>query len=470
MAPSTESMFLTPVPQRRHAAVLDAGALDVDIQAPSHHAKEPRPSSQTPLKVLEGHTGAVTGLAFFPDGRRLVSSSTDRTLIIWDVSSTGKKVERKLTGHTDRINSVAVTPDGSIIASGSVDGTLRIWDGTSGNQIGKPIAVDQSGPRGVWGVSFSPEGQQIAATRGGRVMIWDLQTRTLVTALETYGGVSYTTTFSHDGSRIAADAGGQSVCVWDPISGEVIFDSLKGHSDDIRWTAFTPDGRQLLTASQDQTICRWDMQSGIRLGVPLTGHSSWIYDGVLSHDGETLATASSDCTVRFWNLRTGNQKSRFLQHASSVYRMALSRDHSSPLLATGGLDNKVFIWDIKAGRINPLQSSTIRMQWKPVTSRTHPKTLRGGPRQNPGKRLAKTTEAKHHRHEDASICLQSVFWILGSEPKCPTMIAKASFGPDTTIFIRDLQVLTQQTRRRKRRTILTKTRSIPILNLTSSHD
>jgi WD40 repeat protein len=187
MAPSTESMFLTPVPQRRHAAVLDAGALDVDIQAPSHHAKEPRPSSQTPLKVLEGHTGAVTGLAFFPDGRRLVSSSTDRTLIIWDVSSTGKKVERKLTGHTDRINSVAVTPDGSIIASGSVDGTLRIWDGTSGNQIGKPIAVDQSGPRGVWGVSFSPEGQQIAATRGGRVMIWDLQTRTLVTALETYG-------------------------------------------------------------------------------------------------------------------------------------------------------------------------------------------------------------------------------------------------------------------------------------------
>jgi WD40 repeat protein len=76
-------------------------------------------------------------------------------------------VEKKLTGHTDWINSVAVAPDGSVFASGSEDGTLRLWDGTTGVQIGEPISVHSLGYRGVWGVSFSPDGQRVAATCGG---------------------------------------------------------------------------------------------------------------------------------------------------------------------------------------------------------------------------------------------------------------------------------------------------------------
>ncbi|KIJ60164.1 hypothetical protein HYDPIDRAFT_50891, partial [Hydnomerulius pinastri MD-312] len=42
-------------------------------------------------------------------------------------------------GHTARINSIAFFPDGKKIVSGSDDNTLRIWSSESGQQIGEPL-------------------------------------------------------------------------------------------------------------------------------------------------------------------------------------------------------------------------------------------------------------------------------------------------------------------------------------------
>jgi hypothetical protein len=39
------------------------------------------------LRRLEGHRGAVTGLAFTPDGKALVSGSGDSTALVWDVAA-----------------------------------------------------------------------------------------------------------------------------------------------------------------------------------------------------------------------------------------------------------------------------------------------------------------------------------------------------------------------------------------------
>jgi WD40 repeat protein len=42
------------------------------------------------LATFQGHTGALTGVAFAPDGKTIASSSNDGTVLIWDVT----KVER----------------------------------------------------------------------------------------------------------------------------------------------------------------------------------------------------------------------------------------------------------------------------------------------------------------------------------------------------------------------------------------
>jgi WD40 repeat protein len=61
-----------------------------------------------------------------PDGKRLVTGGyADKTVRVLDVE-TGKEL-RKFEGHTAGVHDVAFFPDGKRIISASVDGTARIW-------------------------------------------------------------------------------------------------------------------------------------------------------------------------------------------------------------------------------------------------------------------------------------------------------------------------------------------------------
>ena len=72
----------------------------------------------------------VQCVAISPDGRRVVSGSSDKTLKVWDVE-TGKCVAT-LEGHSAWVIGVAVFPDGQRVVSGSWDNTLKVWDLATG--------------------------------------------------------------------------------------------------------------------------------------------------------------------------------------------------------------------------------------------------------------------------------------------------------------------------------------------------
>jgi tetratricopeptide (TPR) repeat protein len=80
------------------------------------------------LHTLRGHTTAVYHVAFSPDvdGRRLASASSDRTVKVWE-PSTGKEL-LTLRGHTDLVEHVVFSPDGQRLASASWDGTVILWE------------------------------------------------------------------------------------------------------------------------------------------------------------------------------------------------------------------------------------------------------------------------------------------------------------------------------------------------------
>src|SRR5437016_4453976 len=70
---------------------------------------------------------------FSVDGRRVFTTSDDRTVRIWDAAS-GKETA-KLVGHTGAIWALAVSPTGEHILSASADGTARIWDASTGLEL-----------------------------------------------------------------------------------------------------------------------------------------------------------------------------------------------------------------------------------------------------------------------------------------------------------------------------------------------
>ena len=78
------------------------------------------------LKTLRGHTIGVSSVAWSPDGQKIVSSSTDNTIKIWDTDT--HVCLGTLSGHLYGVSSVAWSPDGQKIASGSYDNNIKIWD------------------------------------------------------------------------------------------------------------------------------------------------------------------------------------------------------------------------------------------------------------------------------------------------------------------------------------------------------
>jgi len=79
-----------------------------------------------PSKTLRGHAGYVPSIAFSPDGTRLVSASSDRTLKLWD---TFEGVElATLYGHRSGVSGVTFSGEGDRIFSTGSDGDVRVWE------------------------------------------------------------------------------------------------------------------------------------------------------------------------------------------------------------------------------------------------------------------------------------------------------------------------------------------------------
>jgi WD40 repeat protein len=127
----------------------------------------------------EGDGKRVVSIALSPDEKRLVSSSTDNTIRLWDLE-TGEE-ERKLIGHEKAVGygglekrkaaCVAFSPDGKRIISGGIDSTLRVWDVATGDQL----ALFQGHIGGILAVAISPDGH-MAATGGidKTIRLWQL--------------------------------------------------------------------------------------------------------------------------------------------------------------------------------------------------------------------------------------------------------------------------------------------------------
>jgi WD40 repeat protein len=96
-------------------------------------AAQPIISITTPNRSFESLGNAVSAVAVFPDGRRMVTGSDDGTIHLWNLKD-GVEL-KKMKGHRNWVGAVAVSVDGKLIASGDNDGKLIVWDGDTSEAI-----------------------------------------------------------------------------------------------------------------------------------------------------------------------------------------------------------------------------------------------------------------------------------------------------------------------------------------------
>ena len=119
-------------------------------------------------------------MAYSPDGRNIVSGSTDNSVRIWDAQA---QIELNvICGHDSLVTSVAYSPDGQRIATGADDKTVRVWDAQSGTEL----AVFYGHDKGLTSVAFSPDGRWLASgSEDKTVRVWDVQTGIQTRVVET---------------------------------------------------------------------------------------------------------------------------------------------------------------------------------------------------------------------------------------------------------------------------------------------
>lgn len=255
------------------------------------------PVTDTPTRLLLGHTRLVNSVAFSADGKTIVSGSIDKSVRLWELE-TGKSIA-VLQGHTDQVSSVAFSPDGRFVASASRDKTIKIWDIST---LGPPqtLEIDTS-ERPV--VTFSQDGRFIAtAGLHGAVSMWEVATLKLVRTFQAPAQV-FSLAFSTDGKWLAANRDKVAV-IWDVSSGELVR-SFEGHDLNILWIAFSPDNRSLATASADETVKLWDISTGKLIQTFRRHQGSVIFVGFLPDGNRLVSAGDFDFSIIFWDATTG---------------------------------------------------------------------------------------------------------------------------------------------------------------------
>ena len=174
--------------------------------------------------VLKGHTDVVLGLAFSPDGKKLISGSgpADRSAIIWDVET--KTLLHGLEGHLGEINAVGFMRDSARAVTGSFDKTLRLWSVADG----APLKEMSGHGDKVRSLAVSPRDGAIASGDwSGEIRLWDGKTGAFLKVFANQGNDVEALQFSPNGRVLLSAFGYCGSCTriqhtWDIATGQEV--------------------------------------------------------------------------------------------------------------------------------------------------------------------------------------------------------------------------------------------------------
>ncbi len=153
---------------------------------------------------------------FSPDGRILISGSTDKTVRILEIE-TGNCIN-VFHGHRDRVFAVDFNSKQEVLASGSIDNTIKLW-----NLSGDCLKTITGHENWIFSVAFSPDGKLLASgSHDHTIRVWDVETGECIYVLQEHTHLVSSVAFCQEGKFIISGSQDQTVRVWDIKMGECV--------------------------------------------------------------------------------------------------------------------------------------------------------------------------------------------------------------------------------------------------------
>jgi WD40 repeat protein/DNA-binding SARP family transcriptional activator len=330
---------------------------------------------------LSGHSESVQMITFSPSGALLASGSLDRSVIVWDVETRGRREELRdnssppggvgfssaedtlyttagrtvltwdLSGERRLIarRPLAEPAKPTLFAYGSPTGDAVVyWDGHARVQFldlgtGRAGRAIRTGHGGIVGQSWRPDGARYATSGvDGFVRVWDWRTRRLVTERRVASTTIMTVDYTADGGRLVVAEGTRVYA----IDAETL--QPDGPAIDLDQTVFnastSPDGhRAIVITSAGYSLVDLDEGRVIRHGeAPEAG------GGEFSPDGRRFALVFNGGRVRVLDVETGDWVGpQRVGHDGGIFALDWSPD--GRMFATGADDAAIVFWDPDTG-------------------------------------------------------------------------------------------------------------------------
>ncbi len=322
------------------------------------------------IGILEGHTAHVTEIQFTSDGKRLISSSADQTIRIWDLEN--QRCLKTLRGNRGKLTQIELMPDETRLISGSQDGTVAVWDLTGDHSRPEYVSFEDRvlswrftpdsrslvtvNADGVaqrrWGTGFeqsetlfelesdrlmlskwgiSQDGALVAASYpGGITEIWNLTTRKREQRLVDPHGKKNSKVrvrpggFFEDGKVfLGIPTGDDFMRFWELDEGTIM-------------QTWTPDDTTIAAREgfldRELIVAGWNGEITLRSTrdeVPrLVKHLDYLAgrDAALSPDKSLLAVSSSLGYVKVWETRTWTEVAMFKAFRGRAWALSFSPD------------------------------------------------------------------------------------------------------------------------------------------------
>ncbi|OMJ87289.1 hypothetical protein SteCoe_10973 [Stentor coeruleus] len=271
------------------------------------------PCKKPEIKVMYGHTGPVTSLALHPSRTHLLSSSSDNTILSWDLVL--KEKSQIFESHTAEVLCLSFDSYGNRFISGSADLKLKLWNFDSNELEG--TYSGHTNP--VTCVMFTKsEMSLISGSKNGTIIIHDIGQDEPVKTLTIHSDQINAFTLYERGILSASSDGKIKYLELDDY--EEIFELDCGSP--VLCLIMSNDKKLAYCGCEDFSVKVIDLESK-KIEFTFTGHTGRVKSLIGLFDQKLLLSGSEDKSLKLWNLETEELEKSFDSGINNITSIVL---------------------------------------------------------------------------------------------------------------------------------------------------
>ncbi|ELT96890.1 hypothetical protein CAPTEDRAFT_176282 [Capitella teleta] len=356
---------------------------------------EEEPVKDDAAVVFSKHTDSVFAVCVDPAfSSYALTGGEDDVAYVWKISS--GEVFMECTGHKDSVTCVGFSHDSTMAATGDMGGLIKVWSMASKEEIWSfevsdlewiewhhaahvLLAGTTMGDMWMWKIPsgecktfqgsghsctvgrIMPDGKRVVCGyEDGSVKFWDLKAATALRTVAAHKGSITSLVCHHENvivmtgstdvtSKLINSQSGKILTTFEcgasdaaPKTQEDMEDEEEaGQEDSVEALGFSKDGQYMATGTLIGMLTIWDMQ--VLKPRFQCKHNAGIVRLCWHPSSPSVFTCTLDGVVRRWDARSGKCEGEWTGHMSDILDLALVKDGSCIISASGDRTARVFM-------------------------------------------------------------------------------------------------------------------------------